>query len=100
MTQNARKTVRTLAMMVIILSMFIVLMLSCSWYATHYTRHGMVIESKDNIITIVDSANYKWSIVNDDNYCVGDWVEMLMYTNSTDSNVDDDEIENIKKVQK
>jgi hypothetical protein len=82
------------------LMMIVVVMLCwCSWYETHYSKEATVIDVDHNIITVVDEYDYTWSFEGD-GFHVDDKVQLMMHTMCTDSNIFDDEIEDVKMINK
>lgn len=71
----------------------------CSWYETHYTREAIVIDVTDNIVTVIDKHNNTLSFKGD-GFNVDDEVKLTMNTMHTDSNIFDDEIEDVKIINK
>jgi hypothetical protein len=75
------------------------MLLSCAWYATHYTREGRVKQVINDGIIIVDERDNLWLIKNDNDYQINDKVKIVIYTNGTDFNTDDDVIDSAKKIK-
>ena len=75
----------------------ILLFLDCSWYTSHYTKKGTVIQSTGNTIAITDTTGHTWLAKNDNHYQINDNVKLTIYTNDTDLNTDDDIIEKLAK---
>ena len=84
---------------IILMMILVVIFYWCLWYETHYTREATVIDVTDNIITVVDRCDYTWSFEGD-GFNVGDEVKLMMNTMHTDSNIFDDEIEDVKMINK
>ena len=84
---------------IILMMILVVIFYWCLWYETHYTREATVIDVTDNIVTVIDRCDYTWSFEGDD-FNVNDEVELMMNTMHTDSNIFDDEIEDVKIINK
>lgn len=69
------------------------------WYECHYHREAEVIKVENNVVRVKDKAGYFWTFTGD-GYKVGDEVRMLMFNNTTDSIIGDDEIEEVELVTK
>ena len=70
------------------------------WYETHYTKIATVIKVvNDEEVTIEDTDGYLWEF-NKTGFKSSDIVEVTFWNNSTDLNILDDEIENIKVVDR
>ena len=72
----------------------------CGYYETHYTREADVMEVKGDTIVVVDwfSGN-SWEFYGD-GYKVGDEVKMKMFNNYTDNDITDDEILDVKIINR
>lgn len=81
-----------------ITTMLLACFCACSWYETHYTREATVIDVTDDVITVVDRCDYTWSFYGN-GFNVDDEVKLMMNTMHTDSNIFDDEIEDVKIVK-
>ena len=84
---------------IILMMILVVIFYWCLWYETHYTREATVIDVTDDIITVVDRCDYIWSFEGD-GFNVNDEVKLMMNTMHTDSNIFDDEIEDVKIINK
>ena len=93
--QKRRKTVKNIILIMIVIIIFCL----CSWYETHYIREATVIDVTDNIITVVDKYDHTWSFEGD-GFNVDDKVKLIIDTMHTDSNISDDEIEDVKIINK
>lgn len=82
------------------ISLFIVILCFyfCSFVETHYTREGIVVENNDNLITVKDECGYLWDFEGND-FKVNERVKLTMDTNHTDSNIFDDKIIHVKKIE-
>lgn len=72
-----------------------VVVLGCMGHIdTHYTRKNCeVIKVEQGLMTIKDTCGYEWCYYsNEEVYTVGTKVDLKMYTNNTDTNIEDDEI--------
>lgn len=88
------KGVKTIAALLLVTICFCF----CSYAETHYTRKGIVVEIKDNLVTVEDECGYLWDF-EDDGYCIGDRVKLIMDTNHTDSDIFDDKIIDVKEIK-
>ena len=95
MTKRQMRRVREIVKNITLMIILVVIFCWCSWYETHYTREATVIDVTDNIITVVDRCDYTWSFEGD-GFNVDDEVKLMMNTMHTDSNIFDDEIEDVK----
>lgn len=93
--RRVKETIKNIVTIVLILAMFY----WCLWYETHYTREATVINVTNNVITVVDKCDYTW-MFEGEGFCVNDEVKLVMNTMHTDSDISDDEIENIKIINK
>lgn len=87
-----RKTIATIIITVIMLTMFY----ASAWIEVYYTREATVIEVNDNIVTVVDDTNNFWSFEGTE-FNVNDKVKITMDSMNTDLNIYDDEIINVEK---
>ena len=99
MTKRQMQRVREIAKNITLMMIVVVVFCWCSWDETHYTREAIVIDVTDNIITVVDGCNYVWSFEGN-GFNVNDEVKLMMNTMHTNSNIFDDEIEDIKIINK
>lgn len=99
MTKRQMRRVREIAKNITLMMIVVVMFCWCSWYETHYTREATVIDVTDNIITVVDKCDYTWSFEGD-GFNINDEVKLMMNTMHTDSNIFDDEIEDVKMINK
>ena len=97
MTKKQARRTRALIKNITLIIIVVVMFCWCSWYETHYTREAIVIDVTDNIITVVDRCDYTWSFEGD-GFKVDDEVKLMMNTMHTDSNIFDDEIEDVKMI--
>ena len=94
-TRKRRGIIKNITLITIVVIMFC----WCSWYETHYTREAIVIDVTDNIVTVIDKHNNTLSFKGDD-FNVDDEVRLTMDTMHTDSNIFDNEIEDVKMINK
>ena len=99
MTKKQARRTRALIKNITLIIIVVVMFCWCSWYETHYTREATVIDVTNNNITVIDKYNYKWSF-EDDGFSVGDEVKLTMNTMHTDFNTFDDEIEDVRIINK
>lgn len=91
-----RKAIEWVAMIAVIVGL-VILLGRVGWYETHYTMTGRItaIEAEEIIVT-TDDGNV-WAF-NGDGFAEQDLVEITLFTNGTDLNKYDDEIEAVKKI--
>ena len=94
-TRKRREIIKNITLITIVVIMFC----WCSWYETHYTKEAIVIDVTDNIVTVIDKHNNTLSFKGD-GFNVDDEVRLTMDTMHTDSNIFDDEIEDVKMINK
>jgi hypothetical protein len=93
------RRIREIAKNITLIMIVIIMFCWCSWYETHYTREATVIDVTDNIVTVIDKYNNTLSF-KEDSFNVDDKVKLTMDTMHTDSNIFDDEIEDVKIINK
>lgn len=77
--------------------LIIIISLIVGYSGTHYNRKAIATQHYDGITTFWD-GNYYWDVKTDNIYNRNDRVELKMFTNFTNNNIEDDEvIEIIKK---
>lgn len=80
--------------------MIMIICLSPIGYAmNHYTRYDCVVYSvEDNVVTVEDNGGQLWSFIAEDNhnYKKFDKVDLKMYNNGTEDNIQDDIIMGVK----
>lgn len=76
----------------------IITLIACVGHCeTHYSRNAIATQHCDGITTFWDGDHY-WDVKTDNIYNRNDRVELKMFTNFTNNNINDDEvIEIIKK---
>ena len=99
MTKRQMRRAREIAKNITLMMIVVVMFCWCSWYETHYTREATVIDVTDNIITVVDKYDHTWSFEGN-GFNVDDEVKLTIDTMHTDSSIYDDEIENVKIINK
>ncbi len=62
---------------------------------THYTREATVINVEDELIIVEDEQGFIWDFEGT-GFTTGDKVKMTMDNNLTDTNIEDDIIENVR----
>lgn len=65
----------------------------------YYTRYDCVVYSvEDNVVTIEDNGGHFWKFIAEDNhsYKKFDKVDLKMYNNGTENNVQDDKVMGVK----
>lgn len=68
-------------------------------YETHYKMNCEVVKIENNICYVEDERGECYGFEQKkDSYEVGDKLKVTFFTNCTDSNIYDDEIEKVKKV--
>ena len=77
--------------------LIIIISLIVGYSGTHYSRNAIAIQHYDGITTFSDGYHC-WDVETDNIYNRNDHVELKMFTNFTNNNIEDDEvIEIIKK---
>lgn len=97
--QRRLQGIRNLVLATLALLAFLLVVGKAGWYECHYTREAEVIKVENDLVKVKDDAGYLWTF-SADGYRVGDRVEMLMFNNTTDSIIRDDEIEEVKLITK
>lgn len=78
---------------IVITTMFVVLLLVCSWYETHYIREAKVIQVDNEIVSVIDKTNNVWQFYrNKEDIKINDQVKLIMDTMNTDTIITDDVI--------
>jgi hypothetical protein len=95
--QRRLQTVRNTVIATLVLLAFLWVVGRAGWYECHYWREAQVISVENQLVKVEDKAGYRWTF-SGEGYRVGDEVEMLMFNNTTDSIISDDEIEEVKLV--
>ncbi len=67
---------------------------------THYTTTAVVLSNENNEVMLVDGAGYVWSVTNRPDLHKDDFVEIKFFNNTTDYTREDDEILNVKVLDK
>lgn len=67
----------------------------CGHIETHYTRDAVVTSVEAEVVVVDDGCGHEWAFLGD-GYKVGDEVQLYMYTNGTDTVVEDDEIDDVR----
>ena len=66
---------------------------------SHYTMKGIVLSSSADEIIVRDKTGEEWGFYGD-GFTAGDNVRITFFTNGTDNNREDDEITNVKVIDK
>lgn len=66
---------------------------------THYFLQGSIVKEKGKLFTIEDTSGNRWEFEGGKFEC-GDKVKVLMFTNYTDRDREDDEIIKVFKIKK
>ena len=91
-----------LKMFLVTVAMFLIVMVGpaiIGHIETHYTREDcVVVNIVDDEVIVKDKGDRLWSfyITEDSELEVNDIIDVKMFTNYTDNNIDDDEIVDIK----
>ena len=68
-----------------------VVLMGCMFVEQHYTRTVEVVKVEGQEITVEDDYNHQWIFLGE-GFVEGQEIRVLMNTNTTDSNILDDEI--------
>jgi len=77
------------------LLVFLLVVGRVGYWETHYCRNAQVTNVNNQLIEVTDSADLVWEFYGD-GFRTGDKVRLYMFNNGTDSNIYDDEIEDVK----
>jgi len=91
-----KKIVEWLIAVAIVVGLFLIFG-RVGWWETHYTITGRVTAIEADKVVVTTNDGNVWSFIGD-GYNVEDVVEVTMWTNGTDLNRYDDEIEAVKKI--
>lgn len=78
-----------------IIMIMIICMATIGYSTNYYTRYDCVVYSiEDNIITVEDNNGQLWNFIAEDNhiYKKFDKVDLKMYNNGTEDNIQDDKV--------
>lgn len=78
-----------------IIMIMIIGFVSIGYSMNYYTRYDCVVYSvEDNIVTVEDNSGHLWGFIAKDNhnYKKFDKVDLKMYNNSTEDNIQDDKV--------
>lgn len=78
--------------------LFAFVIIGSSYGTNQYHRLALVTEVEDSNVEVVDESGNIWCFEGT-GYKVGDKVNLTMYTNCTDSYIQDDRIENVKVIK-
>ena len=82
------------------IAMIMIICLATIGYAmNYYTRYNCIVYSvEDNIVTVEDNSGHLWEFIAEDNhiYKKFDKVNLKMYNNGTEDNIQDDIIMEVK----
>lgn len=85
------------AAVVIIVS--ILLLGAESYIGSHYTKDALIIYTEGSTVACVTLDGNEWEFEGK-GFNVEDEIRVTFYTNMTDNNIYDDEIEKVKKIEK
>jgi len=93
------KRVRDMVIGVIGALVVVLILGIAGWYETHYTITGTVVEVNtfQELVTVEDNDGNLWEFYGT-NFQVNDTVKMVMDTNCTYNDIEDDEIEKVNVV--
>lgn len=83
--------------MILFVVAFVAVLSVCSILETTYTKEGIIIQVKGNIVTIVDESGKEWDFCKA-GFSVNDTVKMTIDNNHSDT-IKDDQIKTIKKIR-
>lgn len=93
-TNNKTKTnIKAIVVLIIIL----LVVGRVGYYETHYYREGAVVGVQGIVVTVEDKCGYLWDFEGE-GFNKEENVKMLMCTMGTDSNIYDDEVQDVKKL--
>lgn len=69
----------------------VVILMGCLFVEQRYTRIVTVTEVKNGVVTVTDDYEHEWEFFGE-GFEEGQEIKVLMNTNTTDSNILDDEI--------
>lgn len=79
----------------------IITLLGTSGYIeTHYHTTAVVLSNENNEVMLVDGAGYVWSVTDRPDLHKDDFVKIKFFNNCTDYTREDDEILNVKVLDK
>lgn len=92
-----KKVVDTVKTVVVVMVM-VAMLAACSYVEHHYTRKDCeIVRVEGTVVTVEDKAGYLWDYeVEGTAPVVGERVDLVMYTNLTDSYIYDDEIVGVR----
>ena len=85
---------KKLALMLVLVMVF---GMAC-YYDTNYIRKDCkIVDVENGVVTFEDKVGHywKWEIEPNEYFEVGDFVDLKMFNNHTDNNIEDDEIKEI-----
>lgn len=93
-----KRNIKNIIISVIAFTAIVLLLSKAGYWETHYITTGNIIAIENNTMLICDKEGELWryDIVN--NLTIGDEVKLVMWNNTTDINIHDDEIVEIKKL--
>lgn len=98
-TKRTKRKVRTnkaqTALATVGLLVFFLALDRVGYWETHYCRSAEVTNVNKQCVEVTDSADNVWEFYGD-GFRTGDKVRLYMFNNGTDSNIYDDEIEDVK----
>ena len=79
-------------------TVIVLLLGKVGYWETHYTTTGNIVAIENDTMFICDEKGELWGYDIVNNLTIGDEVELVMWNNTTDMNIYDDEIVEIKKL--
>ena len=98
---SQREKWKFVAWVIIVLSVLFVMPGIAGFYENHYWNTGIVTSVVNETVTVEDTEGNEWDFICDskNDYSVGDKVRLRFSTNYTDSNIYDDEVENVTVIK-
>lgn len=87
---------RSIMIMSIFMTMFVIGLLISGWYDCHYSRKGYVQSNENNVVFLVDQNNWVWSVTDRPDLRKGNKVRIIFNTNCTDRTRTDDIIDSVR----
>lgn len=97
MKKKTNNKIKTNIKAIVVLIIMLLVIGRIGYYEMHYYREGTVVGVQGTVVTVKDRSGYLWDFEGE-GFNKEDSVKMLMCTMGTDSNIYDDEIEDVKKL--
>jgi hypothetical protein len=93
-----KTTIKEIIKAIVIVIVFVLMISVCGYIEHHYTREDCtVVGVVKDVVTVEDKQGYVWKYtVEDKAPKVGSTVDLVMYTNLTDSYIYDDEVVGVR----